>query len=488
MLTPIVVFGSGFLSMPQVKETPNVVFIMADDIGYGDLGCYGAKDIKTPNIDRLPKAGVRFTDAHSTATVCTPTRYSLLSGEYSFRNRGGAGILNSDAPLAFRPSQSTWPKMMQKAGYRTAVVGKWHMGLGESMPDYNKPIAVGPNTVGFDESFIIPSTGDRVPSVFVQNGRVVNFDPSDPIQYSFSKRVGNERTGEDSIEGLKLKPVQGHLGTVVNGVSRIGFMSGGQKARWIDEDIADILTTRAVDFIKSNHKRPFFLYFATNDAHAPLLPHQRFVGKSKAGIRGDAVQEFDWSVGQVMKALADAKLTKNTIVVVSSDNGAAKADGYEDPREKPYSHLPNGTLRGQKYDLYEGGHRVPMIVSWPAKTPKGKTSNALVAQIDFYASISKLLGIELQPTEGPDSLEMMQTLFYGATTSRPMLVHHKGGFGSDLALREGSYVLIERKAKSELFDLATDPEQKNDLAPSMPERVRDMKTKLDLLRQQPTRR
>ncbi len=478
MLTSFLVFGSCFLAVPRGKETPNVVFIMADDIGYGDLSCYGSKAIKTPNIDRLAKAGIRFTDAHSAATVCTPSRYSLLSGEYSFRNKGSASILNSDAPLAFRPGQSTWPKMMQIAGYRTAVVGKWHLGLGESAPDFSQPILVGPNTVGFDESFIMPSTGDRVPTVFVENGRVANWDPLDPIEYSFSKRVGNEPTGISSADGLKLKPLNGHFGTVVNGVSRIGWMSGGKKARWIDEDIADVLTARAVDFIKSNRNRPFFLYFATNDAHAPLLPNQRFVGKSQAGIRGDAIQEFDWSVGQIMKTVADEKLTKNTIIIVSSDNGAAKTDGYDDPRDKPYTHSPNGILRGQKYDLYEGGHRVPLIVSWPAKTPKGVTSDALVAQIDFFASTANLLGVNLPATQVPDSMNMATTLFGGGKTSRPGLVHHRGVATPDLAFREGNYVLIERKTKLELYDLTNDPSQKTDLAASMPEKAQQMKLKL----------
>ena len=457
---------------------PNIIFILADDIGYGDLSCYGATKVRTPHLDELAATGVKFTDAHSAATVCTPTRYSLMTGEYSFRRKPGAGILSGEAPLSINSDQPTWPKMMQFMGYRTAVVGKWHLGLGTGKTDYNSTIAPGPREVGFDESFIIPATGDRVPCVFVENGKVAGYDPSDPIQVSYQEKIGNEPTGKENPELLKLKPVQGHLGTIVNGVSRIGFMTGGKAARWVDEDIADRITSKAVGFVRQNRSHPFFLYFALHDVHAPQLPNKRFWGKSQCGLRGDTISELDWSVGEILKTLESMGLRKNTIVVFSSDNGAVDQDGYADERENLNGHAVNGVLRGAKYSLYEGGHRVPMLISWPAKTPKGHISDALVTQSDFFASTAKLLGANLGVGASPDGVANEGAFFDGAASKRKNLVHHLGGFGSALAYREGNYVLVPKGKGWELFDVAKDLEQKVDLAAKMPERVSDMVKKL----------
>jgi arylsulfatase A-like enzyme len=466
-------------SQPSIQpERPNVVFILADDIGYGDLSCYGATKVKTPNLDSIAKNGVRFTDAHSAATVCTPTRYSLMTGEYSFRKPGGAGILSGVAPSAIAKDQPTMPKMFQAAGYRTGVVGKWHLGLGEGRTDYNKLITLGPKEVGFDESFVIPATGDRVPCVFVENGRVAGYDPADPIELNYQKKIGDEPAGLERPELLKIKPVQGHLGTVINGVSRIGFMTGGKKARWVDEDIADTLTSKAVGFIKSNKSKPFFLYLATHDVHAPLLPNPRFNGKSQCGLRGDTISELDWTVGEVLKALKDAKVDKNTIVIFSSDNGAVDQDGYEDPRENLNGHKVNGALRGTKYELYEGGHRVPLLVSWPAQTARGKTSAAMVTQTDFFASFGKILGANLPPGASLDSRDTSEAFFKLGRNGRDSVVHHLGGYNSPLAYREGDFVLVPKGKGWELFNLAKDLGQKTDLAASMPEKVEAMKAKL----------
>ncbi len=472
--------GSALLSPGEgrAKEMPNVVFILADDIGYGDLGCYGATKVKTPNIDRLAESGVRFTDAHSPATVCTPTRYSLLSGEYSFRSKGGSGILSGVAPLAFGEDQSTWAKMAKGAGYRTAVVGKWHLGLGTGKTDYNGLITPGPKEVGFDESFIIPATGDRVPCVFVENGRVVGLDPRDPIEVNYQAKVGDDPTGKERPDLLKVTPVVGHAGTIVNGVSRIGFMSGGNSARWVDEDTADRITEKACDFVRTNKSRPFFLYFAPHDIHVPQLPHERFVGTSDSGIRGDTIAELDWSVGQIMKTLEETGAAKNTILVFTSDNGAVSEDGYADPRENLNGHKVNGLLRGTKYSLYEGGHRVPMIVSWPARTPKKRTSSALVCHIDFFASHARLLGTRLAQGEAPDSMSMVSALFDSGSKGRTSLVHHLGGFDSPVAYRDGRYVLIETKDSHELYDLVKDPSQKSDVAKALPKVVERMKAAL----------
>ncbi|HEX4613475.1 MAG TPA: sulfatase-like hydrolase/transferase, partial [Urbifossiella sp.] len=295
---------------------PNVVFILADDVGYGDLGCYGATRIPTPHLDRLAKGGLRFTDAHAPAAVCTPTRYALLTGQYAWRHGPGSRILSGVAPLAIPTDRVTLASYLRQAGYATAVVGKWHLGLGTGETDYNALITPGPREVGFDYSFLIPATGDRTPCVYVENGRVVNYDPADPIRVSYAAKVGTEPTGRENPDLLtNQRPSHGHDMTIVNGISRIGWMTGGKAARWKDEDMADDITGRAVAYIDRSKDRPFFLYFATHDAHVPRCPHPRFRGRSGHGLRGDAIVELDWCVGELLAALDRHGLAGNTLVV-----------------------------------------------------------------------------------------------------------------------------------------------------------------------------
>lgn len=465
---------------------PNIVFVLADDVGYGDLVCYGATKTRTPNIDRIARDGIRFLDAHSPATVCTPTRYGLLTGEYPFRHPPGAGILSGVAPLCIPKDRATMPQTLKKAGYRTGVVGKWHLGLGETVPDFNGVLEPGPLQVGFDYSFILPATGDRVPCVYVENGRVVGLDPQDPIQVSFRGKVGNDPTGRENPELLKIKPVVGHNDTIVNGVSRIGFMSGGTKARWIDEDMADTFASKATSFIENNAHQPFFLYVPTHDVHAPLLPHKRFNGVSDCGLRGDTLAELDWTVGELLKTLDRLKLTDNTIFVFTSDNGAVENDGYSDPRENLNGHKVNGNLRGEKYSLYEGGHRIPMVLSWPARTPRGVSSNALVCQIDFFRTFAALVGADPGTNQAPDSQNLVAALLNGEANGRDSLVHHKGGANSPLAYREGRHVIVPKpNSEWELFDLAADLSQKNDLAKLQPETVQRLSANLAAIKTKP---
>jgi hypothetical protein len=221
---------------------PNIVLIYADDVGYGDLGCYGASRIRTPNLDRLAARGLRFTDGHAASATCTPSRYALMTGEYPWR-RKGTGVLPGDAALIIEPARPTLPAVLRKAGYATGCVGKWHLGLGTGKIDWNGEIAPGPLEVGFGSSFVIPATGDRVTCVYVEGHRVFGLDPKDPIQVSYGAKVGDEATGRDHPELLKMGLSHGHDFTIVNGISRIGYMTGGKSARWLDEDMADVLTS-----------------------------------------------------------------------------------------------------------------------------------------------------------------------------------------------------------------------------------------------------
>ena len=287
----------------KAQSKPNIVIIYTDDLGVGDISANGATKVKTPNIDRIANQGLRFTNAYATAATCTPSRFSLLTGKYAWR-KSGTNIAPGDAALIIPTNEETMPGMLQKAGYQTAVVGKWHLGLGPAGgPVWNSDIKPGPLEVGFNYSFIMPATGDRVPCVYMENYRIVDLDPADPITVSYKEKIGNEPTGKENPELLKLNYSHGHDATIVNGVSRIGWMTGGKKARWIDEDMADVFTGRAVNFIEKNAKNPFFLYFATQDIHVPRVPHSRFVGKSGMGARGDAILQLDWTVGEVLKTL-----------------------------------------------------------------------------------------------------------------------------------------------------------------------------------------
>ena len=412
-------------------SSPNVVFLYADDLGYGDLGCYGAMRVKTPNVDRLSEQGLRFTNAHSPAATCTPSRYSLLTGEYAWRQKG-TGVLPGNARMIIEPGRTTLASILKKAGYTTGAVGKWHLGLGDEKLDWNGEIKPGPLEIGFDYCFLIPATGDRVPCVYVEDHRVVGLDPADPIQVSYGEPIGDEPTGKEHAELLKVHPSHGHDQTIVNGISRIGYMSGGKATRWVDEDMADVITDKAVAFVERNQSRRFFLYFATHDVHVPRVPHPRFVGKSKMGPRGDAIVQFDACVGRVLDALDRLKLTENTLVILSSDNGPVVDDGYEDQAvEKLGDHKPAGPWRGGKYSNFEGGTRVPFLVRWPGRVKPG-TSEALISQVDFIASFAALTGQSLGRDDAPDSMNVLRSS--GATGRRAVAAKrhdevHRAGQG-----------------------------------------------------------
>jgi arylsulfatase A-like enzyme len=482
-----------WLIAPALKSAapvrPNIVFLYADDVGYGDVGSYGATRVRTPNIDRLATDGVRFTDAHSSAATCTPSRYSVLTGEYSFRVEN-AKVLPGDAPMLIQPGQVTLPSMLKAQGYRTSAIGKWHLGLGNGNVNWNGDIKPGPLEIGFDESFIIPATGDRVPCVYVDGHRVFGLDPKDPIQVSYQGPLDDEPTGRTHPELLKMKPSHGHDMTIVNGISRIGWMSGGKAARWKDEDMADTLTRRAVSFIEANRSRPFFLYFATHDIHVPRAPNGRFTNSTGMGPRGNAISELDWSAGQILECLERNHLTSNTLVIFSSDNGGVVDDGYRDQAvELLGSHRPNGPLRGGKYSRFEGGTRIPLIVRWPGRVKAG-VSDALIGQVDFLHSLASLTGASLPNGAAPDSENVLAALLGDSPNGRNFLVEQAGS----LAFREGQWKYIEpsggprvdRNVNIELgadplpqlYDLAADIGETRNLARQHPDRVKSMAAKL----------
>ncbi|MDB5109013.1 MAG: arylsulfatase, partial [Mucilaginibacter sp.] len=345
------------LAQNMSSRKPNIVFIYVDDLGYGDVGCYGATKVKTPEVNRLAAGGLKFTDGHCSASTCTPSRFAILTGSYAFRNN--AAILPGDAPLIINTQQQTLPGMLRQVGYTTAAIGKWHLGLGTGHPNWNDSISPGPREVGFDYSFIIPATPDRVPTVFVEDHHVVKLDKRDPVEVNYDRPIGNDPVGLQHPELLKMRADSQHSGTIVNGVSRIGYMQGGHSAYWKDEDFSEILTAKALHFMEMNKNKPFFLYFALPNIHVPRMPGAKFVGATPMGPRGDDIAEMDWITGQVMLQLRKLKLTNNTLIIFTSDNGPVLDDGYDDKAETLINgHKPAGLYKGGKYSAYEGGTRV----------------------------------------------------------------------------------------------------------------------------------
>ena len=483
----------------QDPQKPNVIVILADDLGYGDLKCYGAKNVETPHVDKLASEGIRFTNAHTVAATSTPSRYSLLTGEYAWR-RPDTDIAAGDVKMIIRPEQYTMADMFKSAGYATAAIGKWHLGLGDMTggQDWNAPLPAALGDLGFDYHYIMAATADRVPCVFIENGKVANYDPSDPIEVSYTKNFPGEPTGKDNPELLyNLHPSNGHDMSIVNGISRIGFMKGGGKALWKDENIADSITVHAIDFIKQHKDEPFFMYFATNDVHVPRFPHDRFRGKNPMGLRGDAIAQFDWTVGQLMETLDQLGLTENTLIILSSDNGPVVDDGYKDKAEELLNgHTPSGPWRGNKYSAFEGGTAVPVIVRWPQKIKKTGDSDVLMSQIDWLASLGALINARLPKGSAPDSYDRLGNLIGTDKTDRPWIVEQS--MNHTLSVRTKDWKYIEpnddpttfMKAEKietgnlnvpQLYEMEKVSEQEN-VAEKYPEKVFELQTILRQVR------
>ncbi|WP_215224865.1 sulfatase family protein [Echinicola shivajiensis] len=462
---------------------PNIIVIYMDDLGYGDVSAYGATEISTPNMDKLANGGIRFTNGYASSATCTPSRYALLTGMYPWRNKN-AKILPGTAPLLISTDQMTLPKMLKEQGYYTGIVGKWHLGLGSGNVNWNEKISPSPNEVGFDYSHILAATQDRVPTVYIEDGHVVNLDPNDPIEVSYSKNFEGEPTGKDNPELLTMRWHHGHNNSIVNGVPRIGFMKGGEAAKWSDVDMADHFLAKAQEYVKAHKDEPFFLYYALQQPHVPRTPHPRFEGKSGMGPRGDVILEADWCVGEFLRTLEEEGLMENTMIVFSSDNGPVLNDGYyDDAVEKLGDHTPAGPLRGGKYSLFEAGTRVPFMVYWKDKIAP-QVSDALVCQMDLLNSVAELVGNEQKDLDSKNLLDA----FMGKTQKgREELVLEAT---SRTALRQGDWIMIPpykgpavaghvnielgNDSEYQLYNLKDDIGQQNNVAASNPEKLEAM--------------
>ena len=494
----------------EVSAKPNIVVILADDLGYGDLGCYGATKIATPNMDRLAAEGLRFTQGYAPSSTCTPSRFSLLTGEYAWRQKDRKNsILNGDAPLCIEPGRLTLPAMLHRAGYQTGIVGKWHLGLGDGHTpvDFNGEVKPGPLEIGFDYSCIIPATVDRVPGVWIENHRVVGLDPADPITVSYFTNISDTPIGLDRPDLLKQKADKQHSGSIVNGISRIGYMKGGHAARFKDEDLAKTVVAKSVAFLEQHQDAPFFLEVGLFEPHVPRVAEAPFVGTSQCGVRGDVIRQIDWETGEIMKALDRLNLATNTLVILSSDNGAILFDGYYDHSfEDLNGHQPTGGLRGWKYLVFEGGCRVPLIARWPAQI-KPRVSNQMFSLVDFVATFGGIVGQKVPKNVAPDSLDLSAVLL-GTTTNqlRDNTVLH--GVSDTLALRLGDWKFIPANPKGKLsgmgkganpsdprfaanhitepmlFNLAKDPDEKTNVIAQYPKKAGELQKQLEAIKKQ----
>lgn len=479
------------------SKLPNIIIFYVDDLGYGDIGCYGASLVSTPNLDKLASKGLRFTDAHSTASTCTPSRYSLLTGQYAFRNN--AAILPGDAPLLISPGSYTLPSMLKKAGYKTGVVGKWHLGLGDGNIDWNTAVKPGPLEIGFDYSFILPSTGDRVPSVYLENHHVLNLAKTDqPIVVDYKNKLTGYPNGIDSPQLLRQKADLQHSNTIVNGISRIGYMQGGESALWVDEDFPDVLSEKAENFISDANQNPFFLYFSFHDIHVPRLPNKQFAGKSTMGPRGDVIAQMDWVTGRIINYLEKKQIADNTLIIFTSDNGPVLNDGYDDQAENLIqTHKPAGPFRGGKYSAFEAGTRVPFIVYWPGKTAQG-ICNTPISQVDLYASLAELTGQRLAENEAIDSEKNLNVFLHNEQSKNQFFLEES----YTTQIRNGNWKYIEPFPKTkilpdfmknkgvesgfehfpQLYDLEKDLNERVNLATAKPEITLKLQNEIDKIR------
>ena len=489
----LLLFSLAYTSCNQLETgtKPNIIIVYMDDLGYGDVSYNGATKLQTPNMDAMAMAGMRFNNGYATSATCTPSRYALLTGVYPWREKR-AKILPGTAPLIIGAQQMTIPKMLKQQGYQTAIIGKWHLGLGNGNVNWNELVSPGPNQVGFDYSYILAATQDRVPTVYIENGYVVGRDNNDPIEVSYQKNFEGEPTGLENPELLTMKWHHGHNSSIVNGIPRIGFMKGGNSAKWSDIDMADHFLNGVQKYIKDNKDKPFFLYYPMQQPHVPRTPHPRFEGLSELGPRGDAIVEADWCLGELKKTLEEEGILENTLIIFSSDNGPVLNDGYYDDSDvKNGSHTPWGPYRGGKYSLFEAGTRVPFFTYWKGKIKPG-VSDTMVSQLDLLSSLAQLVGSEVR-TE--DSLPLLELLMGQSNYGRKEMVIEAT---SRTAFKRGDWVMIppydgfavNDKVKIELgndsefqlYNLSNDVGQQNNLALQNPKKLQEMLLAFEAIR------
>jgi arylsulfatase A len=481
-----------------VERLPNIVVIMADDLGYGDVSAYGAKTIKTPSIDRLSQEGLRFTAGYASASTCTPTRFSFLTGTYAFRQKG-TGIAQPNAAALIAPGTETLPAILKRVGYATAVVGKWHLGLGSPAPDWNGALVPGPLEAGFDHCFVLPTTNDRVPQVFVEDHRVSGLDSKDPLWVGSQAPGPDHPTGVSHRHALKMDWSHGHNNSVHNGVGRIGFYTGGMSARFRDEDLSTAWLEQSMAWIRANRERPFFLFLASHNIHVPRLAHERFRDRSGMGPRGDCILEFDWLVGEVMAGLDKLGLTGRTLVVLCSDNGPVLDDGYQDQAlERLGDHRPGGPFRGGKGTVFEGGMRTPFVVRWPGRVSPG-VSDQVVSTIDLAASLAALVGEKVRADGCLDSHNVLPALLgvNGARGRDELVLQDNNGLNFGLRVGPWKLVRLKQRVRSPwmesidplpmpsgpfaLFNLVDDPGETTDLAASHPAELARLRDRLQVI-------
>ena len=465
-------------TLQSTGERPNIIYVMADDMGWGDPGCYGATQIPTPNMDRLAEEGVRCTDAHSSSAVCTPSRYGALTGRYCWRTSLKRWVLMGLSPPLLSPERVTVASFLREHGYATAAVGKWHLGLGwatrdgaepepdASNVDFEQPIGGGPNTVGFDYFFGISASLDMPPYCFIENDRTVGVPSPEKDPYHAQQRPGPMVPG------------------------------------WKDEEVDTTFADRACWFMDQHVRRrpqvPFFLWLTPSAPHRPCVPPRFMEGRSRAGARGDMVCVVDWLVGRVMETLDRLGVRDNTLLIVTSDNGARLTchDGND------YGHKSCGDWRGQKADVWDGGHREPFIARWPGRIEPGTVCDDTICLIDLMATCADVIGEHLPEGAAPDSVSALPALLgqRGGRPAREFVIHHSGD--GMFAVRQGRWKLIEGLGSGgfseprrpdggpgdppgQLYDMEADPAESRNLWAERPEIVRQLRDTLERVRQTP---
>ncbi len=451
------------------SKTPNIIFIMADDLGYGDLSCYGANKIQTPHIDKIASEGMRFTDAHSPASVCTPTRYAVLTGRYCWRSRLKKEVLwDGYSRSLIEPGRTTIVHIMKSAGYHTAQIGKWHLGWEDTEPvDYSKGyLGRGPKDLGFDYSFVTASAHNLFPITFVENHRILA-DSLKAIDY-FMYEKNQEVIPERILNWHKTKD----LGPSLIDVG------------WKPDLVDSLYTVKAVTFIKdhmkNNSKYPFYLHLTPDAPHLPNNVPDFLKESSQAGYRGDHVRMFDWMVGQIDKTIQDLQIEDNTLFIITSDNGAIPVgvDGrggiYQGPFTTDYGHKSCGNLREFKGTRWEGGHRVPFIVKWPGYVKPNTVNDGLICLVDMMATFSAIVGYKLNKDTGEDSIDALPLITGQKDQTRNTLVMHD--YQGRFAIRRGPWKLID----DELYNLDEDLSEKNNISEKFPEIVNELNALLKL--------